>query len=226
MQKKLDRSDWSMSLFVLYFGTDRTYADRVAHHTVVFGRRYRELLAEIFHGRALPDDMSLYLHAPHVTDPSLAPPGHGAFYVLSPVPHLGNAPIDWEREAPAYADRVLATLEPLLPDVREHVVTRRWMTPASFRDDLAARHGAAFSVAPRLGQSAYFRPHNRCDHIPNLYLVGAGTHPGAGVPGVVNSAKATMSIIARDFGLAAPPAAIPRAPSTKSTTAPAAEEAA
>jgi phytoene desaturase len=203
MKKKLDKSQWSMSLFVLYFGTDITYSDRVVHHTVVFGRRYRELLAEIFHGAELPDDMSLYLHAPHVNDPSLAPPGKGAFYVLSPVPHLGNAPIDWDEVGPRYADRVLETLEPVLPDVRRHVVTRRWITPLTFRDELAARHGAAFSVAPRLGQSAYFRPHNKCDHIPNLYLVGAGTHPGAGVPGVVNSAKATMSVIARDFGLAA-----------------------
>ncbi|MBK9036024.1 MAG: phytoene desaturase [Myxococcales bacterium] len=204
MQQKLARSDWSMSLFVLYFGTDRTYADRVAHHTVVFGKRYKELLAEIFHGAELPDDMSLYLHAPHLTDPSVAPAGHGAFYVLSPVPHLGNAALDWDALGADYADRVLATLEPLLPDVRKHVVTKRWITPFTFRDELAAKHGAAFSVAPKLTQSAYFRPHNKCDHIPNLYIVGAGTHPGAGVPGVVNSAKATMSLIARDLGLTVP----------------------
>ena len=202
MRKKLDKSAWSMSLFVLYFGTDRTYEETIAHHTVVFGTRYKALLQEIFHGAELPEDMSLYLHAPHVTDPSLAPAGHGAFYVLSPVPHLGNAPVDWDQVGPAYADRVLETLEAVLPDVRKHVVTRRWITPVTFRDELAARHGAAFSVAPRLTQSAYFRPHNRCDHIPNLYLVGAGTHPGAGVPGVVNSAKATLSLIERDFGLA------------------------
>ncbi|MEZ4403490.1 MAG: phytoene desaturase [Kofleriaceae bacterium] len=202
MQRKLAGSDWSMSLFVLYFGTDQTYADKIAHHTVVFAKRYKALLAEIFHGAELPEDMSLYLHAPHLTDPSLAPPGHGAFYVLSPVPHLGNAPLDWDALGAGYADRVLETLEPLLPDLRQHVVTRRWITPATFRDELAAKHGAAFSVAPKLTQSAYFRPHNKCDHIPNLYIVGAGTHPGAGVPGVVNSAKATMSIIARDLGLA------------------------
>ncbi len=199
MTKKLTKADWSMSLFVLYFGTDRSYADQVAHHTVVFGRRYRELLAEIFHGDRVPDDMSLYLHAPHVTDPSLAPPGHGAFYVLSPVPHLGNADVDWDALAPSYAERVLETLEPVLPDVRRHVVTRRWITPFTFRDELASHVGAAFSVAPRLTQSAYFRPHNRCDHIPGLYLVGAGTHPGAGVPGVVNGAKATAQTVLRDF---------------------------
>ena len=202
MQRKLDRAAWSMSLFVLYFGTDRTYEETLAHHTVVFGKRYRELLAEIFHGAALPDDMSLYLHAPHLTDPTLAPPGHGSFYVLSPVPHLGHAALDWDRIGADYADRVLATLEPVLPDVRRHVTTRRWITPLTFRDELAARHGSAFSVAPELTQSAYFRPHNKCDRIPNLYIVGAGTHPGAGVPGVVNSAKATMSVIARDLGLA------------------------
>ncbi len=204
MVAKLERADWSMSLFVLYFGTDRSYAGEVAHHTVVFGPRYRELLDDIFHGDHLADDMSLYLHAPHVTDPSLAPPGHGAFYVLSPVPHLGNAPLDWDALAPRYAERVLETLEPVLPGVRRHVTTQRWMTPFTFRDQLRSHVGAAFSVAPRLTQSAYFRPHNRCDHIPGLYLVGAGTHPGAGVPGVVNGAKATMSVIARDFAARLP----------------------
>jgi phytoene desaturase len=182
MQKKLAKSDWSMSLFVLYFGTDQTYADRIAHHTVVFGKRYRELLKEIFHGPALPDDMSLYLHAPHLTDPSLAPAGHGAFYVLSPVPHLGNAAVDWAKDGAGYADKVLATLEPLLPDLRQHVTTKRWITPLTFRDELAAKHGAAFSVAPRLTQSAYFRPHNKCDHIPNLYLVGPAPTPAPACP--------------------------------------------
>lgn len=210
VRRKLEKSDWSMSLFVLYFGTDRTYADTVAHHTVVFGPRYRGLLDDIFHGGAVPDDMSLYLHAPHVTDPSLAPPGHGAFYVLSPVPHLGHAPVDWDALAPAYAERVLATLEPVLPDVRRHVVTRRWITPATFQQELGAFHGAAFSVAPKLTQSAYFRPHNRCDRIPGLYLVGAGTHPGAGVPGVVNGAKATASVVLRDLALS--PVATPTVP--------------
>jgi len=195
MRKRLERAEWSMSLFVLYFGTDRQYRDQVAHHTVVLGPRYEGLLADIFHGKELPEDFSLYLHAPTVTDPSLAPEGGEAFYVLSPVPHLGNAPIDWESVAPAYADRILEHLEQWLPDLRKHVVTRRWMTPLDFRDDLSARHGSAFSCAPRLRQSAWLRPHNRDDRIPNLYLVGAGTHPGAGVPGVINSAKATASLI-------------------------------
>jgi phytoene desaturase len=200
--RRLAKMDWSMSLFVLYFGTDIDYADQVAHHTVVFGPRYRELLDDIFHPRTpgLADDFSLYLHAPHVTDPSMAPPGRGTFYVLAPVPHLGNAAIDWDREAPAYGDRILEALEHVLPDLRRHVTVRRHITPFDFRDTLASYHGSAFSVAPRLGQSAYFRPHNRDADIPNLYLVGAGTHPGAGVPGVINGAKATLAAILADRG--------------------------
>ncbi|MCA9538938.1 MAG: phytoene desaturase [Myxococcales bacterium] len=201
---RLEKMDWSMSLFVLYFGTDRTYSESVAHHTVLFGPRYKGLLDDIFHGASVPDDFSLYLHAPTVTDPSMAPPGCGAFYVLSPVPHLGRAAVDWDAMAPAYADRILASLESEMPDLRQHVVTKRWMTPLDFRDTLHAYHGAAFSVAPRLTQSAWFRPHNRDATLPGLYLVGAGTHPGAGVPGVVNSAKATAAIIAADFNLPAP----------------------
>jgi phytoene desaturase len=204
MTRRLEAMEWSMSLFVLYFGTDVSYADRVVHHSVIFGPRYRELLAEIFHGAALPDDFSLYLHAPHLSDPSLAPPGGGAFYVLSPVPHLGNAPIDWEAIAPGYADRILAALERWMPELRQHVVVKRWMTPEDFRTTLASHHGSAFSVAPRLTQSAYFRPHNKDADLPGLYLVGAGTHPGAGVPGVVNGAKATFRCIAEDFGLPMP----------------------
>lgn len=205
MAKRLTKMDWSMSLYVLYFGTDRDYAGQIAHHTVVFGPRYRGLLNDIFHGHTLADDFSLYLHAPHVTDPSLAPPGGGAFYVLSPVPHLGNAPLDWSTISAAYGDRILAALEQLLPDLRQHVVVRRQFTPADFRSELAAYCGSAFSVAPTLRQSAYFRPHNKDDRIAGLYIVGAGTHPGAGVPGVINGAKATVSEIAKDFGLATTP---------------------
>lgn len=200
-QTRLERSKWSMSLFVLYFGTDRPYD--IAHHTVLFGPRYKELLDEIFHGASLPQDFSLYLHAPTVTDPSLAPPGCGSFYVLSPVPHLGNAPLDWDAVAPEYADRILAYLERSMPDLRKHVVTMRWMTPADFRDDLNAYHGAAFSLAPTLTQSAWFRPHNRDPKIPGLYIAGAGTHPGAGVPGVVNSGKATARLVLQDLGVEA-----------------------
>jgi phytoene desaturase len=197
-RRRLEKMDWSMSLFVLYFGTDRVYED-VAHHTVLFGPRYRELLAEIFGGSALPEDFSLYLHCPTVTDPSLAPPGGSAFYVLSPVPHLGNAPLDWKSLGPRYAERILAYLERRMPELRRHVVTQRHITPETFRDELGAYHGSAFSVAPRLVQSAWFRPHNRDPKIPGLYIVGAGTHPGAGLPGVLNSAKATASLVVNDF---------------------------
>lgn len=201
MVKRLDKMDWSMSLFVLYFGTDRDYRDQIAHHTVVFGPRYRGLLHDIFHGSTLPEDFSLYLHAPHVTDPSLAPAGGGAFYVLSPVPHLGHAPLDWPAIAKDYGDRILTALERLLPDLRAHVVVRRHFTPADFESELVSHLGSAFSVAPKLTQSAYFRPHNKDKRIPGLYIVGAGTHPGAGVPGVINGAKATFSLIAKDFQL-------------------------
>jgi phytoene desaturase len=196
--RRLEKMDWSMSLFVAYFGTDRRYPD-TAHHTVLFGPRYRELLQEIFHGPALPEDFSLYLHAPTVTDPGLAPAGCEAFYVLAPVPHLGNAAVDWEAEKDAYADRILAALEGHLPDLRRHVVTRRLFTPRDFARELGAFQGSAFSLAPRLTQSAWFRPHNRDPRIPGLYIVGAGTHPGAGVPGVVSSAKATARVIFEDL---------------------------
>jgi phytoene desaturase len=198
VRRRLDRMAWSMSLFLIYFGTNRRYPG-LAHHTVVFGPRYEGLLRDIFHGARLPDDFSLYLHAPTVTDPSLAPPGCECFYVLSPVPNLLQAPVDWDRVGPAYADRILASLESFLPGLRSHIVTQRLFSPRDFERQLQARHGAAFSLAPTLLQSAWFRPHNRDPHIPGLYLVGAGTHPGAGVPGVVNSGKATAAVVLSDL---------------------------
>lgn len=197
-QRRLERMSWSMSLFVLYFGTKRQFPD-LAHHTILFGPRFKGLLRDIFRGKRLPDDFSLYLHAPTVTDPSMAPVGGESFYVLSPVPHLGNAAIDWDAKARDYGDAILASLENRLPGLRESIVTRRHFTPADFARKFDAHHGSAFSVAPQLTQSAYFRPHNRDPDIPGLYLAGAGTHPGAGVPGVVNSAKATCKTIADDF---------------------------
>jgi phytoene desaturase len=200
--RRLERCDWSMSLFVLYFGTNKVYRD-VAHHTVIFGPRYKELLRDIFDGPNLPDDFSLYLHSPTVTDPSLAPKGCSSFYVLSPVPHLGKAAIDWPMRADAYADRILGSLERYLPDLRRHIVTRRWFTPRDFQSELGSYQGSAFSVAPTLLQSAWFRPHNADEAIPGLYLVGAGTHPGAGVPGVISSAKATVSLVLRDLARSA-----------------------
>lgn len=197
-QRRIERMTWSMSLFVLYFGTNRRYP-HLAHHTILFGPRFQGLLRDVFHGHRLPEDFSLYLHAPTITDPGMAPPGGESFYVLSPVPHLGNAAIDWETVAGRYGDAILASLEPHLPGVRDAVVTRRHCTPADFASRFQAHHGSAFSVAPTLTQTAYFRPHNRDPDIPGLYLVGAGTHPGAGVPGVVNSAKATCDTIAADY---------------------------
>jgi phytoene desaturase len=203
MARSLSKKRWSMSLFLIYFGTKRKYAD-VAHHSVLFGPRYRGLLDDIFHQGKLAEDMSLYLHAPTRTDPSLAPDGHEAFYVLSPVPHLGLSDqaggIDWKKEGPRYADRILERLEAtLLPDLRAQIVTQRIFTPEDFQSELNAHWGSAFSLEPILTQSAYFRTHNRDAKISGLYFVGAGTHPGAGVPGVVNSAKATYSVIQADL---------------------------
>jgi phytoene desaturase len=196
---RLARMDHSMSLFVIYFGTGKKFPG-VAHHTVIFGPRYRELLKDIFDRGVLADDFSLYLHAPTVTDPSLAPPGGEAFYVLSPVPHLGKLNIDWTVEGPKYADRIMDYLDRRhLPGLKESLVTRRIFTPLDFRTELNAHWGSAFSLEPVLRQSAYFRAHNRDDKLPNLYFVGAGTHPGAGLPGVIGSARATAGLILKDF---------------------------
>ena len=191
----LKKMRFSMSLFVIYFGLKGVRND-LEHYTVLFGPRYRELLKDIFHGDELAEDFSLYLHAPTVTDPSLAPPGHSAYYVLAPVPHLGHADIDWNTEGPRYRDRILAYLEQhYIPDLKRDLVTSRIFTPYDFREELNAHVGSAFSLEPVLWQSAYFRTHNKDQQIKGLYFVGAGTHPGAGIPGVVGSAKATARII-------------------------------
>jgi phytoene desaturase len=191
----------SMSLLLIYFGTRRRYPG-LAHHNVIFGPRYRELLEDIFERGTLADDFSLYLHAPTVSDASLAPPGCEAFYVLAPVPHLGKAPIDWEVAGPRYADRILAYLdERYLPGLRKDVVCRRLFTPLDFERELNSHLGAAFSLEPILTQSAWFRAHNRDPRIAGLYLVGAGTHPGAGVPGVLSSAKASAALALSDLAL-------------------------
>ncbi len=197
--KKLKGKRMSNSLFVLYFGLNRHH-DQLAHHTVCFGPRYRELIDEIFNRDGLAEDFSLYLHAPCVTDPSLAPPGCGSYYVLAPVPHLGTADLDWKVEGPHLRDRIFDYLEQhYMPSLRSQLVTHRMFTPFDFRDELNAYQGSAFSVEPILRQSAWFRPHNRDSHIRNLYLVGAGTHPGAGIPGVICSAKATASLMLEDL---------------------------
>lgn len=192
---KLKRQRMSNSLFVIYFGLNHHH-DQLAHHTVCFGPRYRALIDDIFHRDTLAEDFSLYLHAPCVTDPSLAPAGCGSYYVLAPVPHLGTANLDWAVEGPRLRERIFDYLEQrYMPGLRSQLVTQRMFTPWDFRDQLGAYHGSAFSVEPILRQSAWFRPHNRDSRIANLYLVGAGTHPGAGIPGVIGSAKATAGLM-------------------------------
>jgi phytoene desaturase len=188
-----------MSAFVLYFGTNRRYED-VAHHEILMGPRYRELLDDIFTGNQLPRDFSLYLYHPTATDPSLAPAGCDTWYALAPVPNLA-ADIDWEGEGPALRDRIVAFLEArYMKDLSRHIVTERWIDPRYFRDVLNSHLGTAFSLQPTLTQSAWFRPHNVSEDVANLYLVGAGTHPGPGVPGVLSSGKIAADLIgpARD----------------------------
>lgn len=198
--KSLAKKSHSMSLFVLYFGLKTTHPD-MKHHIILLGQRYRALIAEIFgKGRKLPDDFSLYLHAPSVTDPSMAPEGCSAYYVLSPVPHLGHADVDWDVVGPQYADKILDYLEEhSIPNLRRDLVVQKTLTPFGFRDEMNTHKGSAFSIEPILTQSAWFRPHNRDDVLDNMYIVGAGTHPGAGVPGVVGAAKATAGVVADDF---------------------------
>lgn len=201
--RALSRKSFSPSLFVVYFGLKGVRGD-IPQHTILFGPRYRELLHEIYGASRLADDFSLYLHHPTATDPSLAPAGHSGFYALSPVPHLGRAPIDWAAEGPRYAARILEYLERrMIPGLSADIVHKSWFTPADFRDRLHAHHGSAFGMEPVLWQSAWFRTHNRDDRLSNLYFVGAGTHPGAGIPGVVGSAKATAKLILDDLGIGA-----------------------
>lgn len=191
---RLSRVRQSMSLFVGYFGTRRTYPDLV-HHTILLGPRYRGLLQDIFQRHRLADDFSLYLHAPTRTDPALAPAGHEAFYVLSPVPN-NRSGVRWSREAEPYFDRILESLEVrLLPGLRDSIVTRSVMTPDDFEHTLRSTDGAAFGPEPTLRQSAWFRYHNRSEDVRGLFFVGAGTHPGAGVPGVLSSAKVLDRIV-------------------------------
>jgi phytoene desaturase len=191
---KVDRARYSMSLFVWYFGTDRKYED-VAHHTIMLGPRYKGLLDDIFRHKKLADDFSLYLHRPTATDPSLAPAGHDGFYVLSPVPHL-DADVDWSQQREVYRRKLEAFLaDTIMPDLPRHVVSSRVLDPQGFRDELLSVKGAAFGMEPILLQSAYFRPHNESEDIERLYLVGAGTHPGAGVPGVLSSAKVLEQVV-------------------------------
>lgn len=191
---------YSMSLFVSYFGTKRQYRDtKLQHHNIILGKRYKELLREIFDEHTLPDDFSLYLHMPTLTDASVAPPGHEAFYVLSPVPNL-RADVDWQKIGLAYQEKIFQFLEEnYLPDLRANIVVKHHIDPRYFEKRLNSYLGAGFSVQPLLLQSAWFRPHNRSEDLANLYFVGAGTHPGGGVPGVLSSAKLVANLIAQDF---------------------------
>lgn len=198
--RSIKRRSFSPSLFVTYFGVEGSYPE-LRHHSILFGGRYRELLKEIFKGPRLADDFSLYLHAPTHTDPDLAPPGCSTFYVLSPVPNLKAADLDWEELAPRYSERILDYLQAnYLPDLKSRIVTSRTFTPFDFRDELNAHLGSAFAMEPVLWQSAYFRTHNRDDVLGGLYFAGAGAHPGAGIPGVVGSAKATSALMLEDYG--------------------------
>lgn len=192
--RKLARARYSMSLFVWYFGTRKRYPD-VGHHTILLGPRYRDLLKDIFDRKILAEDFSLYLHRPTASDPSLAPPGCDAFYVLSPVPHLQSG-TDWRAAAEPYRQAISRRLqETLLPELESNLATSRMLTPLDFQNRLQSLHGAAFGMEPLLLQSAWFRPHNRSEEIARLYLVGAGTHPGAGVPGVLSSARILDSVV-------------------------------
>lgn len=192
--RALKRKALSMGLFVIYFGTKKTYPD-LAHHTILLGQRYKGLLKDIFDRKILAEDMSLYLHAPTRTDASMAPPGHECFYVLSPVPNNLSG-IDWKTEGPLYRDKIFARLEEqLIPDLRQNLVTHKFITPDYFQSDLRSAAGAAFGIEPSFQQSAYFRFHNQSEDVRGLYFVGAGTHPGAGVPGVLNSAKVLEKVL-------------------------------
>ncbi len=192
--KKIANYRYSMSLFVIYFGTDKQYPD-TAHHEILLGPRYRELLEDIFERKLLANDFSLYLHRPTATDASLAPPGHDCWYVLSPVPHLG-AKVDWERVSQRYRDHIMQYLEDhYLPGLQSHIVSERRIDPRYFEGTLNSHLGSAFGPEPTLLQSAYLRPHNQSQDIRNLYFCGAGTHPGAGLPGVIASGKIVANMI-------------------------------
>lgn len=196
--EKVKKMTYSMSLFVIYFGTDKKY-ENMAHHEIILGNRYKGLLDEIFVDKTLADDFSLYLHRPTATDPSLAPEGCDCWYVLSPVPNL-EGKIDWKTAAEPYKQKIYEYLEKhYMPDLREHIISETHIDPLHFQDTLNSYLGNAFGVEPTLFQSAWLRPHNVSEDIPNLYLVGAGTHPGAGLPGVMSSGKIVGNMIGKNM---------------------------
>jgi phytoene desaturase len=194
--RKLEKMKYSMSLFVIYFGTKKRYNNtKLKHHNIILGKRYQGLLDDIFNKKILADDFSLYLHMPTYTDSSLARDGCETFYALSPVPHLGSG-IDWKKEAKPYRDKIISFLEEnYLPDLQKNIIAEHSIDPTYFRDELNSYLGSAFSVEPILTQSAWFRPHNQSEDFDNLYFAGAGTHPGAGLPGVLSSAKIVDNLI-------------------------------
>jgi phytoene desaturase len=194
--RRIDRMRYSMSLFVIYFGTKRRYLDSpLHHHNIILSKRYKGLLNDIFNKHELTDDFSLYLHMPTITDPSIAPDGCESFYVLSCVPTLLSG-TDWTQVGPGYRDRILQFLEEnYLPELRQNIIAQHSIDPLHFQNTLNSYRGAAFSVQPVLTQSAWFRPHNRSEEFDNLYFVGAGTHPGAGVPAVLSSGKIAAELI-------------------------------
>jgi phytoene desaturase len=197
--RKLARMRFSPSLFVVHFGVEGTWPG-IPHHMILFGPRYKELVQDIYEHGVLPRDFSIYLHHPTVTDPSMAPAGKSTFYALVPVANMRKLPIDWEQIGPMLEKRVLDEVgRRLIPDIHDRIVTKFHYTPRDFSLDLSAYTGSAFSLEPILTQSAWFRGHNRDDQLKNMYLVGAGTHPGAGIPGVVGSAKATARLMLEDL---------------------------
>lgn len=196
--RRLERLDHTMGCFLLFLGVRRTYP-HLAHHTLILAERYRGLLRDIFDRKILPGDFSLYLHAPTRTDPGMAPPGCESLMVLAPVANLASG-IDWEREKERFAARLLEFLENWgLTGLRAHLDVFRIYTPLDFRADLNATRGNAFGLVPSLSQTGWFRPHNRSEDVGRLYFAGAGTHPGAGVPGVLLSAEAVEACVREDF---------------------------
>jgi phytoene desaturase len=193
-KQKMKRMDYSMGLFVYYFGSKKQYKN-VAHHTIYFGKSYEEHLEKIFEKKVLSEDISYYLHRPSATDPNMSPNGQDAFYVLVPVPNnLSN--INWSNEGEKFKDLILDKMDKsVLPGIKENVVSDFYLTPDYFEKDLATLHGSGFSIQPKFSQSAYFRFHNQSEVFDNLFFVGAGTHPGAGMPGVISSAKVLDKIL-------------------------------
>ncbi len=198
VSRRLKNYHYSMSCYLLYLGVNRQY-DNLRHHTIIMPERYRKLIGDIFDGQGMPEGLALYLHVPTKTDPSMAPEGCESLYVLAPVPNLAHG-IDWRQEGPAFRDRIIHSLEHEagLEGLEASIVTEQAFTPMDFESELRSYLGAAFSIEPTLFQSAYFRPHNRSHEINGLYLVGAGTHPGAGIPGVLLSANITSRLVVED----------------------------